>query len=405
MNQNRYRRVFSKRLGMLVAVAENVVSQGKAPGEGSASSAASSGQGAFGVVSAMTAFAAAILATQPGVSFAQALPTGGQVTAGQASISQNTNTMTINQGSQRAVIDWNSFNVGAGNTVQFNQPNAQAQALNRVTGAGASNIQGSLLANGQVLIQNANGVLFGKGAVVNVGSTNGSGVIDDNGTYNTDGNGTVNVIDNGDIIHTGGGGNRPDNGGNGTDNNGNGNGTDNGGDSNGTDNGGNTDGQGGGSHGGSSAGGTAAAVVGGLGVAGGLSYLIYENAMHMYLDQAQPLTLELGDATFWADATVEQVSIDLAADTADVDLLTHSGALSRHLAYRDGADGVKHYTFEDEKKETKADLSVNMQTREFFYTESGMKDGKPYVVKSHGWLKPGMAVPHAATVADAGGRA
>ncbi|MDR5740318.1 filamentous hemagglutinin N-terminal domain-containing protein [Caballeronia sp. LZ016] len=168
MNKNRFRRVFSKRLGMLVAVAEDVTSQGKAPGEG-AGPQASSAEG-LGVVSAMTAFAVAILATQPGVSFAQALPTGGQVTAGQASISQNSNTMTINQGSQRTVIDWNSFNVGAGNTVQFNQPNAQSQALNRVSGAGASNIQGSLLANGQVLIQNANGVLFGKGSVVNVGA-------------------------------------------------------------------------------------------------------------------------------------------------------------------------------------------------------------------------------------------
>ena len=169
MNKNRFRRVFSKRLGMLVAVAEDVVSQGKTPGEGAASGAASD-EGALGVVSAMTAFAVAILATQPGVSFAQALPTGGQVTAGQASISQGSNTMTINQGTQRTVIDWNSFNIGSGNTVQFNQPNAQSQALNRVTGGGASNIQGSLLANGQVLIQNANGVLFGKGAIVNVGS-------------------------------------------------------------------------------------------------------------------------------------------------------------------------------------------------------------------------------------------
>ncbi|WP_284508168.1 filamentous hemagglutinin N-terminal domain-containing protein [Caballeronia sp. AZ1_KS37] len=169
MNKNRFRRVFSKRHGMLVAVAEDVTSQGKAPGEGNASS--SSPQSAkMGVIATMTAFALAMFASTPATSFAQALPTGGQVTAGQASISQNSNTMTINQGTQRAVIDWNSFNVGQGNTVQFNQPNAQAQALNRVTGAGASNIQGSLLANGQVLIQNANGVLFGKGAVVNVGS-------------------------------------------------------------------------------------------------------------------------------------------------------------------------------------------------------------------------------------------
>jgi filamentous hemagglutinin family protein len=155
---------------MLVAVAEDVTSQGKAPGEGNASSSSSPQSAKMGVIATMTAFALAMFASTPATSFAQALPTGGQVTAGQASISQNSNTMTINQGTQRAVIDWNSFNVGQGNTVQFNQPNAQAQALNRVTGAGASNIQGSLLANGQVLIQNANGVLFGKGAVVNVGS-------------------------------------------------------------------------------------------------------------------------------------------------------------------------------------------------------------------------------------------
>ncbi|MEM5436657.1 filamentous hemagglutinin N-terminal domain-containing protein [Paraburkholderia diazotrophica] len=167
MNKNRFRRVFSKRLGMLVAVAENVMSQGKQPGEGTAAA----GGAELGVISTMTAFALALLVTQPDIAHAQALPTGGQVTAGQATISQpNGNTLTINQGSQRTVIDWNSFNVGQGNTVQFNQPNAQAQALNRVTGAGASNIQGSLLANGQVLIQNANGVLFGKNAVVNVGS-------------------------------------------------------------------------------------------------------------------------------------------------------------------------------------------------------------------------------------------
>ncbi|MFM0471853.1 beta strand repeat-containing protein, partial [Paraburkholderia strydomiana] len=167
MNKNRFRRVFSKRLGMLVAVAENVASQGKQAGE--SAGVGPSGR-ELGVVSTMTAMAVALVAFQPLVSRAQSLPTNGQVMAGQASISQNTNTMTVNQGTQRAVIDWNSFNVGTGNTVQFNQPNAQAQALNRVTGGGASNIQGSLLANGQVLIQNANGVLFSKGSVVNVGS-------------------------------------------------------------------------------------------------------------------------------------------------------------------------------------------------------------------------------------------
>ena len=162
MNKKRFRLKFSKRLGMSVAVAENSSSQRK-------SSPSETGEDAR-FVSRLTATALAFLALDPLFAHAQALPTNGQVVAGQAAISQNANTMNINQGSQRAVINWDTFNVGQGNTVQFNQPNAQAQALNRVVTGVPSNIQGTLLANGQVLIQNANGVLFGKGAVVNVGS-------------------------------------------------------------------------------------------------------------------------------------------------------------------------------------------------------------------------------------------
>jgi hypothetical protein len=60
MNRNRFRRVFSKRHGMLVAVAEDVNSQGKAAGEGAASVSESPD---FGVVSTMTAFAVALFAT------------------------------------------------------------------------------------------------------------------------------------------------------------------------------------------------------------------------------------------------------------------------------------------------------------------------------------------------------
>ncbi|MDM8359798.1 filamentous hemagglutinin N-terminal domain-containing protein, partial [Pandoraea communis] len=78
--------------------------------------------------------------------------------------------MTVDQNTQRGVINWNTFNVGSGNTVQFNQPNAQSKTLNIVSGGVPSNIQGSLLANGQIFIQNSSGILFGKGAVVNVGS-------------------------------------------------------------------------------------------------------------------------------------------------------------------------------------------------------------------------------------------
>ena len=99
------------------------------------------------------------------------LPTNGQVVAGTASISSSSTatsaTININQTSQRAVVNWDSFNVGANATVNFNQPNAQAVTLNRVTGGSASVINGALHANGQVILVNSNGVTFGKGSEVN----------------------------------------------------------------------------------------------------------------------------------------------------------------------------------------------------------------------------------------------
>jgi filamentous hemagglutinin family protein len=100
---------------------------------------------------------------------ALAAPKGGVVVAGSASIGQSGNTTTINQSGQRVAINWTNFSVGAGEAVRFKQPNAAAMALNRVTGRESSAILGSLTANGQVFIVNPNGVLFGKGAQVNVG--------------------------------------------------------------------------------------------------------------------------------------------------------------------------------------------------------------------------------------------
>jgi filamentous hemagglutinin family protein len=53
--------------------------------------------------------------------------------------------------------------------VNFKQPSSSAIALNRVIGNEKSVIDGALNANGKVFIINSNGVLFGKGASVNVG--------------------------------------------------------------------------------------------------------------------------------------------------------------------------------------------------------------------------------------------
>ncbi len=98
-------------------------------------------------------------------------PVGGTVRAGDAQITgEGTSSTQIRQFSDRAVIDWRQFGIGADGQVVFIQPSSQAATLNRVTGAQVSVILGKLDANGQVLLINPNGIVFGGGAQVNVGS-------------------------------------------------------------------------------------------------------------------------------------------------------------------------------------------------------------------------------------------
>lgn len=115
----------------------------------------------FIAVAAPLAFAASVQA--------QTLPTGGTVVAGSASVATSADTMTITQTSQNAVVNWNSFSIGAANTVAFVQPDASSVALNRVLGPDPSAILGTLTANGKVFLVNPNGIVFAKGANVNVG--------------------------------------------------------------------------------------------------------------------------------------------------------------------------------------------------------------------------------------------
>jgi filamentous hemagglutinin family protein len=98
------------------------------------------------------------------------LPHGGSVTAGAATIGAAAgNALTITQSSQRAIINWNSFSIGAGGAVSFVQPDASAAVLNRVTGATRSTIAGQLTANGQVYLVNPNGIALTPSGAVNVG--------------------------------------------------------------------------------------------------------------------------------------------------------------------------------------------------------------------------------------------
>ncbi|MBP7566704.1 MAG: filamentous hemagglutinin N-terminal domain-containing protein [Burkholderiaceae bacterium] len=113
---------------------------------------------------------AGALLLAPLTAMAGDLPTGGTVTAGQGSLHQAGQVLTIQQNTDKLAIDWNSFSIGQGHTVNFVQPGAASVALNRVLGPDVSVIQGALNANGQVFLVNPNGVLFSPTAQVNVGS-------------------------------------------------------------------------------------------------------------------------------------------------------------------------------------------------------------------------------------------
>ncbi|HHF1624603.1 TPA: filamentous hemagglutinin N-terminal domain-containing protein [Haemophilus influenzae] len=111
-----------------------------------------------------------ILTTCTGAAYAstQDLPQKDRVVFGDVNIEKTADKMTINQTSDKAQINWHSFNIGENKEVKFEQPNANAVAYNRVTGGNASQIQGKLTANGKVYLANPNGITITKGAEINV---------------------------------------------------------------------------------------------------------------------------------------------------------------------------------------------------------------------------------------------
>ncbi|MEN6413105.1 MAG: YDG domain-containing protein [Veillonellales bacterium] len=140
---------------------------------------------------------------------AYASPQGGQVVSGAGSIAQKGNTTNITQTTDKMGINWQSFNIAANEKVNFYQPGASSVALNRVLGNNASSIYGQLNANGKVFLINPNGVLFAKGAQVNVGGLVASTLsLSDKdfqtGKYNFTGNGGS-VVNQGTITATDGG--------------------------------------------------------------------------------------------------------------------------------------------------------------------------------------------------------
>ncbi|QJQ03874.1 hypothetical protein C798_06300 [Herbaspirillum rubrisubalbicans Os34] len=203
-----YRLVFSKHHGMLVAVAENAVSQRKGGG----------GMVIGGRIDlrvpltvrrlTMAVMAAFSMSTVLPSWAAAPLPTGGVVSSGTGSINVNGQTMSIQQGSQVLGLNWTGFSIGAGNTVNFAQPSVSAVAVNRVIGTEASQIYGNLNANGQIYLINPNGIVFGSTAQVNVGSllaSTATNVSIDGNSVVLSGQSGATVVNQGNIKATDGG--------------------------------------------------------------------------------------------------------------------------------------------------------------------------------------------------------
>ncbi|MEP5729449.1 MAG: MBG domain-containing protein [Sulfitobacter sp.] len=151
----------------------------------------------------VTRFALALgTALTPFALAADTLPTGGTVVHGTAQINApSAGTLTIDQSSDRAVLNWDGFSIGVGNQVNINQPNANSAILNRVTGSATSEIHGNLNANGRVFVVNPNGIFIGPTGNVHAGGFVASTLdirTDDFVTGNTvfEGNGSSATVEN-----------------------------------------------------------------------------------------------------------------------------------------------------------------------------------------------------------------
>ena len=79
-------------------------------------------------------------------------------------------TLTLDQATPTAILNWQQFNIAKGYSVNFVQPSNTASTLNKIWDQNPSTIAGSLTANGQIYLVNQNGIIFANGAQVNAGT-------------------------------------------------------------------------------------------------------------------------------------------------------------------------------------------------------------------------------------------
>ena len=138
--------------------------------------------------------------------------TGFEVVSGDATLSQSGDVWNVTSTSQAAIVQWQTFNVGATQTVNFILPDVTASLLNRILG-GPSTILGRINSNGTILLSNTAGIRIGQSAAINAAGFVASSLklsdqnyLSNNWTFTRDANGNpASVINEGDITTAPGG--------------------------------------------------------------------------------------------------------------------------------------------------------------------------------------------------------
>ncbi|MZH13427.1 MAG: filamentous hemagglutinin N-terminal domain-containing protein [Nitrospinae bacterium] len=102
--------------------------------------------------------------------FVFALPADPTVKAGSVTFDQvDPNTLHVLQSTNKAIIDWHTFSIQANEATHFQMPSSNSFNLSRVTGGVGSEIFGTLTSNGNLMLLNPNGILFGANSKIDVG--------------------------------------------------------------------------------------------------------------------------------------------------------------------------------------------------------------------------------------------
>jgi len=139
------------------------------------------------------------------------MPTGASFAQGTGTIADPSSTsMIITTNQPSTIIDWQTFSIPAGDTVDFQQPSSNSVVVNNVETNNPSDIMGNLDSNGQVFLINPSGIVFGAGSEVNTAGLVAStlGITNqefDSGEYDFSGTTTAGVANYGTISVSGGG--------------------------------------------------------------------------------------------------------------------------------------------------------------------------------------------------------